>query len=59
MDEQQSQKVKAIDDQQAEVGNEKKPYHTPTLTRLGNVTQLTRGGHPAFPTPDDSVLSGP
>lgn len=43
MDEQQSQKVKAINDQQAEVGNEKKPYHTPTLTRLGNVTQLTKG----------------
>ena len=43
MDEQQSQKVKAIDDQQAEGAGGKRPYHTPRLTKLGSVEQLTQG----------------
>lgn len=37
MDEQQSQKIKAIDDQQAEGVGGKRPYRTPKLTKLGSV----------------------
>lgn len=38
--------VNAMDDKQVEVSNEKKPYETPALTKLGKVTQLTQGVGP-------------
>jgi len=56
MDEQQPQKVKAIDDQQAAGAGGKRPYHTPTLTKLGSVEQVTQGTH-ILPIRDDGVLS--
>lgn len=40
MDEQQSQKVKAIDDQQAEGVRGKHPYHTPRLRKLGSAQRV-------------------
>ena len=56
MDEQQSQKMKAIDDQQAEGVGGKRPYETPRLKKLGTVQQLTQGVH-VLNIPDDGVLS--
>ena len=59
MDEQQSQKIKAIDDQQEENGpgvSKKKPYETSRLARLGSVQQLTQGTA-VFPLPDDAFFS--
>ena len=56
MDEQQSQKMKAIDDQQAEGVGGKRPYETPRLKKLGSVQQLTEGTH-VFNVPDDTILS--
>ena len=35
--------VQAVGDQQAQAVREKKPYETPSLTKLGNVKQLTQG----------------
>ncbi len=35
----------------------KRPYHTPKLTKLGSVEQLTQGTH-IVPLPDDTILSG-
>ncbi|MBI5411078.1 MAG: hypothetical protein HZA21_03705 [Nitrospirae bacterium] len=57
MDEQQLQKIKAIDDQQAEGVGGKRPYRTPKLTKLGTVQQLTEG-MPLIALADDNVLSG-
>lgn len=37
MDEHQSQKMKAIDDHQAEDVRGKRPSHTPKLAKLGSV----------------------
>lgn len=48
--------MQAMDDRQAEVGSEKKPYKTPTLTKLGNVEQLTQG-EPLIPAADEGVCS--
>lgn len=48
--------VQATDDKQAEVGNEKKPYQTPTLTKLGSVEQVT-GGSGSFLGSDVQGLS--
>ncbi|MCR4318915.1 MAG: PIG-S family GPI transamidase component [Candidatus Brocadiaceae bacterium] len=56
MDEQQSQKVKAIDDQQTEGVRGKRPYKTPTLKKLGSLEQLTQG-IPNIPVPDDFETS--
>ncbi len=36
---------------------EKKPYETPTLTKLGSVEQVTQGV-PLLPLPDVGGLSG-
>lgn len=44
-------KVKVIDDKQVEVGNEKKPYKTPELQRIGTVGEVTQGV-PILPLPD-------
>lgn len=49
-------KVQVMDDKQAEVVDEKKPYQTPTLTKLGSVKQLTQGV-PYMPGPDDGGIS--
>ncbi len=35
-----------VDAKQAKLGNEKKPYEAPMLTKLGTVEQLTKGGPP-------------
>ena len=48
--------MQTMDDRQAEVGKEKKPYQTPTLKKLGNVQQLTKGT-PLLPGSDDTVFS--
>jgi hypothetical protein len=48
--------VQAMDDKQAELSQEKQPYATPRLMKLGNVEQLTQG-MPLAPGPDDTVLS--
>ena len=48
--------VQAMDDRQAEVGREKKPYETPTLTKLGTVQQVTQGG-PGVPLWDFGTFS--
>lgn len=56
MDEHQSQKIKAIDDQQAEGVGRKRPYRTPKLKKLGSVEQLTQG-IPILAIPDDGILS--
>lgn len=48
--------MQAIDDKQAEVGSEKKPYEMPTLTKLGTVQQVTQGIY-IFPFPDYGGLS--
>ncbi len=48
--------LKAMDDKQAEVGNAKKTYETPTLTKLGTVEQLTQGAPPRF-RPDNGSFS--
>ena len=56
MDDQQSQKMKAIDDQQTEGVRGKRPYRTPKLRKLGSVEQVTQGS-PVLAIPDDTVLS--
>lgn len=56
MNEQQSQRIKAIDDQQADGTGGKRPYKTPMLAKLGSVEQLTRG-IPAVPVPDVAGIS--
>lgn len=56
MDVQQSQKMKAIDDQQAEEAGGKLPYKTSMLRKLGSVEQLTQGTF-FQPGPDDTVFS--
>ncbi len=48
---------KALDEKKdAEGAGGKRPYHTPKLTKLGSVEQLTQG-IPALPLPDDAGLS--
>ena len=55
MDTQQLQK-KQDEEQLVEGVHGKRPYQTPTLTKLGSVEQVTHGDA-AFPVPDNSVDS--
>lgn len=48
--------VQAMDDKQAELSQEKQPYATPRLTKLGSVEHLTQG-NPAIPVSDDGTWS--
>lgn len=48
--------VKAVHEQPVQDGPAKKPYQTPSLTKLGTVRELTQGDPPAL-YPDDSILS--
>lgn len=48
--------MQAMDDKQAEVVHQKKPYETPTLTKLGSVEQVTQG-QPRVPVPDPGTVS--
>lgn len=49
--------VRAVRDQPVQKVTEKKQYETPSLTKLGNVKQVTTGG-PGIPAPDVGIFSG-
>ena len=49
--------VHAMDDQQAEESHEKKSYETPTLTTLGNLRELTKGGAILIPEADGGIIA--
>ena len=49
-------KKQSNEKQDAEGSGGKRPYETPTLTKLGSVEQLTQG-MPVLAVPDDGILS--